>query len=137
MIKEITASDINKIYNLGTIYTKDFTKKYNLDNIIENQNETIYFYELDDIAVGYIHITHVIDEIDIINVFVLEEYRNKSIASKLMDTIINNYPNNKISLEVNVNNKNAIKLYEKYNFKKVSTRKNYYQQEDAYIMIRS
>ena len=40
-----------------------------------------------------------------------------------------------IHLEVNQNNKSAIKLYEKFNFKQVGLRKNYYNgTEDAILM---
>ena len=43
---------------------------------------------------------------------------------------------NNITLEVRTTNEGAINLYKKYNFKVVSTRKNYYGNEDAYLMIR-
>ena len=41
-----------------------------------------------------------------------------------------------ITLEVNVNNSFAIKLYEKYDFKTVAIRKNYYDGVDGYLMER-
>ena len=42
---------------------------------------------------------------------------------------------NSLTLEVNETNTYAIKLYEKYNFKKIGLRKNYYaQNENAIIM---
>lgn len=43
-----------------------------------------------------------------------------------------------MSLEVRVSNESAIKLYEKFGFKNVGIRKNYYQDnfEDAYLMVR-
>ena len=41
-----------------------------------------------------------------------------------------------ITLEVNINNINAIKLYEKYNFEKVAVRKGYYDGVDGYLMER-
>ena len=42
------------------------------------------------------------------------------------------------SLEVRVSNTKAIKLYEKFLFKKILTKKNYYSDgEDCYFMIRS
>ena len=63
------------------------------------------------------------------------EHRKKGIASKLMDKMIEEKVNN-ITLEVRTTNEGAINLYKKYNFKVVSTRKNYYGNEDAYLMIR-
>ena len=63
------------------------------------------------------------------------EHRKKGIASKLMDMMINDDVKN-ITLEVNVKNQDAIKLYEKYGFKIVSVREKYYGNDDAYLMIR-
>ena len=37
-------------------------------------------------------------------------------------------------LEVRCDNINAIKLYKKYNFKIINIRKNYYENNDAYVM---
>ena len=41
-----------------------------------------------------------------------------------------------ITLEVNVNNTNAIKLYQKNGFKIVSRRENYYNGTDGYLMLK-
>jgi ribosomal protein S18 acetylase RimI-like enzyme len=41
-----------------------------------------------------------------------------------------------ITLEVNINNEYAIRLYEKYKFKKVAIRKAYYNGTDGYLMER-
>lgn len=44
--------------------------------------------------------------------FVLKEYRNKGIASKLINEITNDYAVDNITLEVSMLNKSAINLYE-------------------------
>ena len=41
----------------------------------------------------------------------------------------------KIFLEVRASNRNARKLYEKFNFKVIALRKNYYVDEDALVMM--
>ena len=83
---------------------------------------------------GFMIYDLIYDRIELEYIGVVEEYQNKKIASKLMGYLINiNLP---ISLEVNINNVKAINLYTKYNFKKVSLRKNYYNNDDAYLMIR-
>ena len=60
------------------------------------------------------------------------------IASKLLEKLIETAKSKKatlLTLEVNETNTNAIKLYEKYNFKKIGLRKNYYgQNKNAIIM---
>ena len=67
------------------------------------------------------------------------EFRRKKIGEALLTTIIK-YCRDEgvkyITLEVRVSNTAAINLYEKYSFKSLGTRKNYYQNnnEDALIM---
>lgn len=93
----------------------------------------IVVYKEEDIL-GFMIYDLIYDRIELEYIGVLEEYQNKKIASKLMDYLINiNLP---ISLEVNINNIKAINLYKKYNFKQVSLRENYYNNEDAYLMVR-
>jgi ribosomal-protein-alanine N-acetyltransferase len=41
-----------------------------------------------------------------------------------------------ITLEVRKSNTPAIKLYQKFDFSIINTRKNYYENEDAYLMGR-
>ena len=86
----------------------------------------------EDKIVGFLIYDDIYDRYEIEYIGVLEEYRNKGIGSKLMEYL----DNKNISLEVDVNNENAIKLYEKYGFKKVSIRKNYYNNHDAYLMVK-
>ena len=86
---------------------------------------------------GFISYSIIYDRIELNHIAVLEEYRNKHIATKLMDYMFkNNLYINSYSLEVNVNNIAAINLYKKYGFKQEAIRKNYYVNEDALLMIR-
>ena len=114
--------------------------------IIENIFKNIFNTELkttvysniiiykEEKIMGFMIYDLIYDRIELEYIGVIEEYRNKKIASKLMDYLINlKLP---ISLEVNINNIKAINLYKKYNFKQASIRKNYYNGEDAYLMIR-
>ena len=70
---------------------------------------------------------------------VLQDYRNKKIGSKLIDTIVKTAVEREmlgITLEVKISNYTAQKLYTKYGFKPEGFRKNYYKDtnEDAIIM---
>ena len=116
--------------------------KKTIENIFKNIFNTelkttvysnIIIYKEEKIM-GFMIYDLIYDRIELEYIGVIEEYRNKKIASKLMDYLINlKLP---ISLEVNINNIKAINLYKKYNFKQASIRKNYYNDEDAYLMIR-
>ena len=75
------------------------------------------------------------DRLEIDYIYVLKEYRNIGIASKLLDYLFKKYGFS-CSLEVRVDNKEAINLYKKFNFEIATIRKNYYQNIDGYLMIR-
>lgn len=86
---------------------------------------------------GYIKYNDLYETIDIVDVFVEEEYRNQKVGSNLLEMLIKiAKKNNKINitLEVSKENKIAIKLYKKYNFKEVAIRKGYYKGIDGILM---
>lgn len=81
------------------------------------------------------------DEAHIANVAVSPDHQGRGLGSLLLEEFIDmSYREGAsyIVLEVRVGNEPAIHLYEKYNFRRVAVRKNYYEQtnEDAYVMIR-
>ena len=94
-----------------------------------------YVYIENNIPIGLISYSLIYDRIELEYIWVSFAHRKKGIASKLMDKMLEEKVNN-ITLEVRKTNEGAISLYKKYNFKVVSTRKNYYGDEDAYLMIR-
>ena len=88
----------------------------------------------DNKLLGYIGIEEIDREKHIINMAVHPEERGRGIGKKLMDSVLNE--RDVFFLEVRVSNQIAQKLYGKYGFKIVGTRKSYYSDngEDAYIM---
>ena len=89
--------------------------------------------------VGYAGTWHIIDEGHITTIAVKKEYLRNHIGETIIQKIIEDcYKENVkyLTLEVRVSNVPAIKLYEKYGFKSLGTRKGYYQDnnEDALIM---
>lgn len=89
--------------------------------------------------VGYAGTWHIIDEGHITTIAVKKEYLRNHIGEAIIQRIIDDcYKNNikYLTLEVRVSNIPAIKLYEKYGFQSLGTRKGYYQDnnEDALIM---
>ncbi len=99
-----------------------------------SDTDSIYNYYDGDKVLGYLEIRLVDGVIDIMNLFVNEEYRNNKIATSLMNEMINNEDYNKIMLEVNEKNNIAIKLYTKLGFKEISVRDRYYGEDTAIIM---
>lgn len=134
MISKLTKEEVQEVIQLGTMLNPNFSKLFHIENL--NPNETIYIYKENNINKGFIHIQNGLDIIDLLNIIVKPKYQNQGIGSVLLKYIINNQ-DKKIMLEVRSKNINAIKLYQKYDFKIINIRKNYYKDDDAIIMERN
>lgn len=132
MLNKCSILDIDRIIELGKLINNDFDKLNNISELISNDN--IFGYYLDDKLVGFIVINKCYEVIDLLYIVVDKLYRNKSIGSMLMEYMINTFDYERIMLEVRCDNVYAIKLYKKYNFKIINIRKNYYLNNDAYVM---
>lgn len=135
MISKLTKEKVQEVIQLGTMLNPNFSKLFHIENL--NPNETIYLYKENNINKGFIHIQNGLDIIDLLNIIVKPEYQNQGIGSVLLKYIIDNKQDKKIMLEVRSKNINAIKLYQKYDFKIINIRKNYYKDDDAIIMERN
>ena len=87
---------------------------------IISDTDSVYNYMEDEIVLGYLEIRLVDGVIDIMNLFVSEDQRKKGIATSLMNEMIEKEDYNRIMLEVNENNTEAIRLYTKLGFKEIS-----------------
>lgn len=135
MISKLTKEEVQEVIQLGTMLNPNFSKLFHIENL--NPNETIYIYKENNINKGFIHIQTGLDIIDLLNIIVKPEYQNQGIGSILLKYIIDNKQDKKIMLEVRSKNISAIKLYQKYDFKIINIRKNYYKDDDAIIMERN
>lgn len=91
------------------------------------------------IPAAYCGVWTILEEAHITTLAVHPNYRGKKIAQALLIHQFENFYKRKIkyvTLEVRKSNESAIKLYEKFGFKSLGVRKNYYQNnnEDALIM---
>lgn len=115
---------------------KENLKKFSICEI-DSPFRHYFCYEKDGICLGYVSIDIIYDKIEIINIYVKEEYRNRKIGTDMLKYIIKFARNNKIiniTLEVRENNYYAIKLYESNGFKKIAKRENYYNLTDGILM---
>lgn len=135
MISKLTKEEVQEVIQLGTMLNPNFSKLFHIENL--NPNETIYIYKENNIIKGFIHTQNGLDIIDLLNIIVKSEFQNQGIGSILLKYIIDNKQDKKIMLEVRSKNINAIKLYQKYDFKIINIRKNYYKDDDAIIMERN
>lgn len=103
-----------------------------------NPVATYFLAKIDGKIVGYCGVWIVAGEGQITNIAVLPEYRKQNIASTLLTEIMKLCNDlEQIILEVRENNIPAISLYEKFGFKKVGIRKNFYHSpvENGITMI--
>ena len=91
-------------------------------------------YKKNKSIIGYLYYSLIYDRIEINQIEVLKSEQHKGIGTLLMDYLIKK--NMDITLEVKKDNVNAIKLYEKFSFKKVAIRKGYYNGVDGVLMER-
>ena len=135
MIRTAKEKDIIELNKLGILLNDNFTKTYNLDNYINDENYIILLNE-EQIINAMMIVYKNIDYYELETIVVNPHYRNKKIATKLLEYFIN-YCTKKediILLEVAVNNDNAIRLYKKFNFEIINNRRKYYGNVDAYVM---
>lgn len=127
MIEEI--KDIKLIENLFNSYKEKY-------NPIINDYTFILVFKENDKYVGFLIYQLLYEAAEIIDIFVLDEYRNKGIGKALINKMLENKQIEKVTLEVKKDNKNAIMLYNSLGFKPVSIRKGYYEGIDAILMLK-
>lgn len=138
MIISVNLDEIELINKIQNTFCDVYKQKNELINELkQNPYTKLYIYVEKDNIIGLLHLNDIYDRYEINNIYVLEGHRNKGIASKLIEHIIELGNNNKIvniTLEVRKNNYNAIKLYKKYNFEEKAIRKGYYNGIDGILM---
>lgn len=97
--------------------------------------------ESDGTIIGYACYLFVDVEAHLANIAVVESHRRKSVAKQLLNGIFEDVINRQcdfILLEVRPSNKEALAFYEKYGFRVLYRRPNYYRRpvEDAIVMVR-
>ena len=137
MVNKISLEDLEVFNKLGLQVNSNFSNLYDLSQIIDSQYDYVYGYYLDDKLVGFVHITKLYENMDIVNIVVDREVRKQGIATKLINYVIDLFDDiDNVMLEVNENNIPALSLYKKNNFEIINKRNNYYGSDAALIMKR-
>ena len=126
---------INKKEEIYSIIKEKFGVDYK-----DNPFTHWYIYEEDNELLGFINMDIKYDKSELVYIYVKEEYRNKGIATKLLNEAITDLKQKEvinITLEVNENNQKAINFYLKNGFKTVALRENYYGKENGLLMLKS
>lgn len=141
IITEMTKDDIDDVVKIEEeAYGKHHWAKSSFYDEMSNNLAKYYSAKtIDGELVGYAGTWHIIDEGHITTIAVKKDYLRNHIGEAIIHKIVEDCYKDGIkylTLEVRVSNIPAIKLYEKYGFQSLGTRKGYYQDndEDALIM---
>ena len=138
VIRPMTEEDINGVAEVEKeCFASPWSEK-SLSEELENGNAYFFVADINGEIAGYMGTISVFGECSVTNIAVREKHRNKGIASSLLQRAILNsifLGDEFITLEVRKSNTPAISLYEKFGFRKMGERKNFYRSptEDAYI----
>lgn len=141
VIREMGKADIDAIVRLEAEIFPDPWSRESFDDIIANPDWHVLIAEAAGGIVGYSCILVSAGEIHLANIAVVPEWRRKSVASRLLERILEFATAQKcamILLEVRVSNQGARAFYEKEGFTNLYTRRRYYRKpvEDALVMVR-
>lgn len=129
MIKDL---EIFQIEEANKLLSK-FNYKISVDSFDNAFFKCLIYY--DEGIKGIIVYDLLYERIEIEYIIVQDEYRKQGIGSKLLNEVEKNSVKN-ITLEVRESNIAAINFYKKNGFKISTIRKNYYGNENGYLMLK-
>ena len=119
-------SDIERVIPYSASYKDEYIKihtndgYWNGEKMLEKIDKfDIFLFLENDCLVGYIDISKGSNVVEIMDIFVLPEYRNSGIGSSLLRKAISFVGNKRLILTVDVDNNVANHLYEKIGFKEL------------------
>ena len=140
-IEKMTSGQLDDVYIIETECFSHPWSKQSLEEELNNETSLFLVAKEENEVIGYIGMSIVIDEGYIFNVAVREKYRNKGVATALINELVTYGKKNNfsfISLEVRESNLPAISLYSKFGFIKAGERKDYYSnpKENAILLTK-
>ena len=138
IIEKMTKKHLEQIKDILQEQFDEFWNASVLDKELENSLSDYIVALCGEEVVGYAGLWQPMDEGHITNIVTKKDKRGSGIGAKMLDEIIKLAKSKQlgsVTLEVNVHNDIAIKLYEKYNFKEVGRRRKYYNNTDDAIIM--
>lgn len=142
MIRQMQEKDLDEIILIeNELFTSPWNKEQFVYEINENEFSRSFVLEIDNEIIAYGMMWFLFENADITNIAVKKKYQKQGYGLKMLKHLIKEAINNNcefIHLEVRINNKEAINLYNKMGFETVRIRKHYYEDgSDAYDMIKA
>lgn len=139
LIRDMLTEDVAQVSELEKKYFSLPWSYESLEKEIDNEGSVFCVAISDNRVVGYGGMLVVMDEGDITNIVVDEDYRQLGIGKAIVEFLINEGEKRgclEYTLEVRVSNEAAINLYNKLGFISEGVRPRFYEKpiEDAFIM---
>lgn len=139
IIRNMEEKDVKDVAKLASL---SFSEPWSENAYLQTLSNPLYLSLVtykDDEFLGFADVTSVCGEASLNNIAVKEEYRQKGVATSLINTLIDKLKENGIvslTLEVRPSNTPAISLYKKIGFKVCGRRRDFYKKptEDALIL---
>ncbi|AXX91735.1 GNAT family N-acetyltransferase [Malaciobacter molluscorum LMG 25693] len=137
MIYKAKKKDLNLLYQIEKNVFKDEIFSLSKESLRYHlNNNLIFIIKYEKINVGYCLWLERKKYYRLYSFAILPKYQGKGLASQLLKYCIEKLKEKSLQLEVRVSNEKAILLYERFAFKKVKVLKDYYKNENAYLMKR-
>lgn len=142
MIRQMKEKDLDEIILIEKeLFTSPRNKEQFLYEINENEFSRSFVLEMNNEIIAYGMMWFLFENADITNIAVKKKYQKQGYGLKMLKHLLKEAINNNcefVHLEVRINNKEAINLYNKMGFETVRIRKHYYEDgSDAYDMIKA
>ena len=138
-IKYCTKADIDIVYKIdNTSSCYNWTKNMFLKEL-ENKNSFFNILLVDGKIIGYIVYHIVLDEAEILNIVIDNEFKRQNLGKYLLEQSIGEMSKQNIKtifLEVGEKNIPAINLYLQFGFKEYNKRINYYKNKETAILMK-
>jgi len=140
VIRRMKAADLDAVHAIDQHSFSAPWSRRSYENELNNKRlSRCWVAEAGGTILGSIVVWLIVDELHIITISVHPEHRRKGVASRLLQTVIDEAVEQgavSVTLEVRVGNHPAQQLYQAFGFKIVGRRTNYYADngEDALLM---
>lgn len=142
-LRKARASDAIALFDLSKeCFPFEFYSLQDIEYEIASDASVFYVAETSDsVVVGFSVSHYIIDELELLQIGISEQYRNLGVGHKLLSSLFSWGKLNSIRavyLELRSQNIKALNFYEKNGFAKLYLRRNYYKNpiDDAIVMLK-